>query len=173
MASPVGGAAEHGWFSVRTISALAVSGVLVGAFFRIETRAARPLVPPHTWKVKTLVSGTTVMLGITGLLVAAYENGSIDKSELQRRLSAVLASYRDAAGQVATIQASPERQSTIQAYRETLAALTQSGTELSKAYDDGDQRRVAAALAQSLRATAQWHDQADIGGGGGANFKRS
>ncbi len=67
----LGGAAEHGWFSVRTVSALVASAVLVSAFARVETRAARPLVPPHTWKVKTLVSGTTVMLGITGLLVAA------------------------------------------------------------------------------------------------------
>jgi hypothetical protein len=108
----------------------------------------------------------------TGLLVAAYESGSIDKGELQRRLSAVQANYRDAAGQVASIQASPDRQSTLQAYRETLAALTQSGAELSKAYDDGDQGRVAAALAQSLRATAQWHDLGDVGGGA-ANFKRS
>ncbi len=109
----------------------------------------------------------------TGLLVAAYESGSIDKSELQRRLAAVLAGYRDAAGQVATIQAPPDRQSTIHAYRETLDALTQSSSELSKAYDDGDQGHVAAALAQCLRATAQWHDLSDVGGGSGANFKRS
>jgi hypothetical protein len=111
-------------------------------------------------------------IGETGLLVAAYESGSIDKGELQRRLSAVLSSYRDAAGQIATIQAPPDMQPTMQAYRDTLAALTQSGTELSKAYDDGDQGRVAAALAQSLRATAQWHDLADVGGSS-ANFKRS
>ena len=37
----------------------------------LERRAASPLVPPHTWKVRTLVSGTTVMLGVTGLLVGA------------------------------------------------------------------------------------------------------
>jgi EmrB/QacA subfamily drug resistance transporter len=67
----LGGAAEHGWASARTLIALAVSAVLLAAFARIETRAARPLLPPHTWKVTTLVSGTTVMLGITGLLVAA------------------------------------------------------------------------------------------------------
>jgi EmrB/QacA subfamily drug resistance transporter len=66
----LGRTAEHGWGSASTISALAVSAVLLTAFARIETRAARPLVPPHTWKVKTLVSGTTVMLGVTGLLVA-------------------------------------------------------------------------------------------------------
>jgi EmrB/QacA subfamily drug resistance transporter len=67
----LGGTSESGWFSARTIVSLAVSAVLLSAFVRIEARAARPLVPPHTWRVKTLVSGTTVMLGITGLLVAA------------------------------------------------------------------------------------------------------
>ena len=59
----------HGWFSVRAVVAFAASAVLLTAFARIETRAARPLVPPHTWKVSTLVSGTTVMLGATALLV--------------------------------------------------------------------------------------------------------
>jgi MFS family permease len=39
-------------------------------FVLIEQRVARPLVPPHTWKIGTLVSGTTVMLAATGLLVA-------------------------------------------------------------------------------------------------------
>jgi hypothetical protein len=43
--------------------------MLLTAFVRIERHAARPLVPPHTWKVTTLVSGTTVMLGATALLV--------------------------------------------------------------------------------------------------------
>lgn len=73
----LGGAADHGWGSARTLTALAVSAVLLAAFARIETRAARPLLPPHTWRVKTLVSGTTIMLGITGLLVAAVYLGSI------------------------------------------------------------------------------------------------
>ena len=52
-----------------TLVAFAASAVLLAAFVRIERRAARPLVPPHTWKLRTLVSGTTVMLGVTGLLV--------------------------------------------------------------------------------------------------------
>jgi len=67
----LGGAADHGWASLRTLGALAVSAALLSAFARIETRAARPLLPPHTWKVTTLVSGTTLMLAVTGLLVAA------------------------------------------------------------------------------------------------------
>jgi EmrB/QacA subfamily drug resistance transporter len=59
----------HGWLSARALVAFAASAVLLTAFVRIEKGAARPLVPPHTWKVTTLVSGTTVMLGATALLV--------------------------------------------------------------------------------------------------------
>jgi EmrB/QacA subfamily drug resistance transporter len=73
----IGGTDAHGWLSGRTLTALAVSGALLAAFALVETRAARPLLPPHTWQVKTLVSGTTVMLGVTGLLVAAVYLSSI------------------------------------------------------------------------------------------------
>jgi EmrB/QacA subfamily drug resistance transporter len=59
----------HGWLSPRALVAFAASAVLLTAFIRVEKRAARPLVPPHTWKVTTLVSGTTVMLAATALLV--------------------------------------------------------------------------------------------------------
>jgi hypothetical protein len=65
----LGGTAAHGWLSVRTSVALMASAALLTAFVLIERRAARPLVPPHTWKVGNLVSGATVMLGVTGLLV--------------------------------------------------------------------------------------------------------
>ena len=67
----------HGWLSVRALVAFTASAVLLTAFVRIETRAARPLVPPHTWKVSTLVSGTTVMLGATALLVGTVFLSSI------------------------------------------------------------------------------------------------
>jgi EmrB/QacA subfamily drug resistance transporter len=67
----LGGTQTSGWLSARTIVALAASAVLLSAFAVIERRSARPLVPPHTWKIRTLVSGTTVMLGVTGLLVGA------------------------------------------------------------------------------------------------------
>ena len=46
-----------------------VSAVLLAAFLRLEKRAARPLFPPHIWKLQALVSGTVVMLGVTGILV--------------------------------------------------------------------------------------------------------
>jgi predicted MFS family arabinose efflux permease len=48
-----------------------VSAVLLAAFLTVERRAATPLFPPHIWKLTTLVSGTTVMLGVTGILVGA------------------------------------------------------------------------------------------------------
>ena len=51
--------------------------MLLAAFVGVEKRVARPLVPPHTWSIKTLVSGTVVMLGITGVLVGAVFLSSI------------------------------------------------------------------------------------------------
>jgi EmrB/QacA subfamily drug resistance transporter len=61
----------HGWLSARALVAFAAAAVLLTAFVRVERQADRPLVPPHTWRVRTLVSGTTVMLGATALLVGA------------------------------------------------------------------------------------------------------
>lgn len=65
----ISGTTSHGWASVQTVASLAVSAVLLGAFLKIEQRATRPLFPPHIWKLQTLVAGTTVMLGVIGILV--------------------------------------------------------------------------------------------------------
>lgn len=65
------GTSAHGWTSARTLTSLALSAALLAVFLVIERRVARPLVPAHTWKVRTLVSGTTVMLGISAVLVGA------------------------------------------------------------------------------------------------------
>ncbi|HEX8768451.1 MAG TPA: MFS transporter, partial [Jatrophihabitans sp.] len=65
----LGGTGTDGWISVRTIASLLAAGVLLSAFVLIERRSARPLIPPHTWKVSSLVSGTAVMAGVTGILV--------------------------------------------------------------------------------------------------------
>ena len=45
--------------------------MLLVAFLKLEQRAAKPLFPPHVWKLDALVSGTAVMLGVTGILVGA------------------------------------------------------------------------------------------------------
>lgn len=63
-------ATSHGWTSTRTLAALAASAVLLVGFAGVERRATRPLVHPHTWSLRSLVSGTAVMLGVTGLLMA-------------------------------------------------------------------------------------------------------
>lgn len=65
----LGATERHGWLSGRVLTGFALSAVLAVVFARRETRASSPLVPPHTWKVKSLVSGTAVMLGVTGVLV--------------------------------------------------------------------------------------------------------
>ncbi len=70
-------AAADGWLSPKTIAALVVSALLLAAFAVVEGRVAHPLVPPHTWRIKTLVSGTGVMLGVTGLLVGAVFLSSV------------------------------------------------------------------------------------------------
>jgi EmrB/QacA subfamily drug resistance transporter len=65
----LGGTAQHGWWSAHTEIAFAASAAAFITFLKLERRAAKPLFPPHVWKLNTLVSGTTVMLGVTGLLV--------------------------------------------------------------------------------------------------------
>ena len=67
----LGATATHGWWSAHTLVAMALAAVLLVAFLTIERRADKPLFPPHVWKLNALVSGTAVMLGITGLLVGA------------------------------------------------------------------------------------------------------
>jgi EmrB/QacA subfamily drug resistance transporter len=67
----LGATETHGWWSVQTLAAFATSFVLLVSFLRVEQRAARPLFPPHIWKLNSLVSGTAVMLGVTGILVGA------------------------------------------------------------------------------------------------------
>ena len=65
----LGGTAQHGWWSGHTAIALAASATALVTFLKLEQRASKPLFPPHVWKLNTLVSGTAVMLGVTGLLV--------------------------------------------------------------------------------------------------------
>ncbi len=67
----ISGTSTHGWASVHTISAFAASAVLLLGFLKLENRAAKPLFPPHVWKLQSLVSGTVVMLGVSGVLVGA------------------------------------------------------------------------------------------------------
>jgi EmrB/QacA subfamily drug resistance transporter len=66
------GAAEHGWGSARTLGLLAVAAGLLAAFARIERSVARPLLAPSVWRSGSLVSGTVMMLGATGILAGTF-----------------------------------------------------------------------------------------------------
>ena len=79
------GTGEHGWWSLRTLALLALAGALLAGFLALERRAPRPLVPPATWRVRSLVSGVTLMFGATGVLIGAFFLNSL---YLQRVLDA-------------------------------------------------------------------------------------
>jgi EmrB/QacA subfamily drug resistance transporter len=66
------GTAQYGWGSGRTLLLLAIAAALLAAFIGIELRGREPLVPPATWRVRSLVSSAVVMLGATGILVGAF-----------------------------------------------------------------------------------------------------
>src|SRR5215469_11221854 len=66
------GAPVHGWGSVRTLSLLALSLGLLAAFTVVERRVRQPLLPPRTWRSRSLAAGAVVMLGATGVLVGTF-----------------------------------------------------------------------------------------------------
>ncbi|HET8664820.1 MAG TPA: MFS transporter [Nocardioides sp.] len=61
----------HGWTSTQTVAGAAVATVLLGAFWAVERRVPAPLVPPATWRIRSLMSASTVMAVITGAIVGA------------------------------------------------------------------------------------------------------
>jgi EmrB/QacA subfamily drug resistance transporter len=64
-------AGTHGWISTQTIAWSTVATVLLTAFWLIERHVPAPLVPPTTWKIRSLASASTVMAVITGGIVGA------------------------------------------------------------------------------------------------------
>jgi EmrB/QacA subfamily drug resistance transporter len=59
----------HGWGSERTLIGLALSALLLAGFVAVERAAQRPMIPPSTWRIRSLTSGVSMMLGATGILV--------------------------------------------------------------------------------------------------------
>jgi EmrB/QacA subfamily drug resistance transporter len=62
-------AGTHGWTSTRAVAPFAISTLLLTAFVLVERRVPQPLVPPATWRIRSLVSASTVMAVITGAVV--------------------------------------------------------------------------------------------------------
>lgn len=67
----VEGTRTEGWSSARTLGAFGASVLLLTAFALIERKVPHPLVPPQTWRMRSLVSSSTVMAVITGAVVGA------------------------------------------------------------------------------------------------------
>jgi EmrB/QacA subfamily drug resistance transporter len=66
-----------GWGAARTLVLLAAAGALLVAFTAIERRSRNPLVPLAIWRVRTLISSATVMLGVTAILIGTFFLGSL------------------------------------------------------------------------------------------------
>jgi EmrB/QacA subfamily drug resistance transporter len=60
-----------GWSADRTWLALAGCAALLATFSRLERRTPNALVPPATWRIRSLVSASAVMAGVTGVVVGA------------------------------------------------------------------------------------------------------
>lgn len=66
------GTTEHGWGSARTLVLLGIAAAVLAAFAAIERVSSRPLVPPETWRSRSLVSAAVLVLGATGILVGTF-----------------------------------------------------------------------------------------------------
>jgi EmrB/QacA subfamily drug resistance transporter len=66
------GTSDHGWGSTRTLLLLALAAGLLATFVLIERVSPRPLVPPATWRLRSLVSSGAVVLVVTGILVGTF-----------------------------------------------------------------------------------------------------
>jgi EmrB/QacA subfamily drug resistance transporter len=66
------GTSDHGWDSARTLLLLALSAVLLATFAVVERLSRQPLIPPATWRLRSLVSSGAVVLGVTGILVGTF-----------------------------------------------------------------------------------------------------
>jgi Na+/melibiose symporter-like transporter len=66
------GTSDHGWGSPRTLILLGLVAGILALFAAIERVSRRPLLPPATWRHRSLVSSGVVVLGVTGILVGAF-----------------------------------------------------------------------------------------------------
>jgi MFS family permease len=79
----VEGTGEHGWGSAHTLVPLTLAALLLTTFGIIERRVRHPLVPPATWRLRSLSSGVVLMFGATGLLVGTFFLNSLYLQRVQ------------------------------------------------------------------------------------------
>ncbi len=62
---------SHGWTAPHTLAAAGLASLLLSGFIVNERKVESPIVPPATWHIRSLVSASTVMAGVTGAVVGA------------------------------------------------------------------------------------------------------
>jgi EmrB/QacA subfamily drug resistance transporter len=77
LVSGIEATSSAGWNAPRTWVAFVVAAVLLAAFAKLERRTSDPLVPPATWRIRSLVSASAVMAGVTGTVVGAIFLSSV------------------------------------------------------------------------------------------------
>jgi EmrB/QacA subfamily drug resistance transporter len=63
------GTQSHGWATARTWTLLAAAAALLTTFAVIERKSISPLVPPQVWRIRSLITASVVMAGVTGMVV--------------------------------------------------------------------------------------------------------
>ena len=66
------GTSTHGWTSLYTTGLAAAALALLVRLAALERCASRPLIPPATWRNRSLVTSGAVMFAATGILVGAF-----------------------------------------------------------------------------------------------------
>lgn len=62
---------SHGWTAPQTLVDAVSAAALLAVFAINERKVAAPIVPPATWRIRSLVSASVVMAGVTGAVVGA------------------------------------------------------------------------------------------------------
>jgi EmrB/QacA subfamily drug resistance transporter len=66
------GTATSGWASASTLVPLGLGVALLVGFLVVERLVRRPLLPPTTWRNRSLMSGVGMMLGVSGIMGGAF-----------------------------------------------------------------------------------------------------
>ncbi len=64
--------AAHGWGSGQMLLTLVVAAALLATFGFVERKVRQPIIPPRTWRIRSLVLGNAVYLGASAVMGGAF-----------------------------------------------------------------------------------------------------
>ena len=70
-------AASHDLFSTQTLVSLVAAAGLLVAFSLVERRSSEPILPPSSWRIRSLISGNAVFLGASAVMGGVFFLSSI------------------------------------------------------------------------------------------------